>query len=99
EHSLRREIIATQLSNEMINRMGVTFVYRLQDETGDSVESIVRAYVIACRTLEIDETWRAVQALDLKVPSSLQTKMLMMLVRLTRYAARWFVRNCKANLN
>ncbi len=43
DHPLRREIIATRLSNIIVNEMGFTYVYRLQDETGASVAAIVRA--------------------------------------------------------
>ncbi len=45
-HSLLREIIATQTSNMVINEMGAVFIKRLQDETGSTVDSIVRAYFI-----------------------------------------------------
>ncbi|MDY6797997.1 MAG: NAD-glutamate dehydrogenase, partial [Pseudomonadota bacterium] len=34
EHQLRREIIATQIANDMVNHMGITFVERLGQSTG-----------------------------------------------------------------
>lgn len=46
-HHLRREIIATQLTNDMVDKMGLTFVYRMQDETGVSVVQIIKAYSVA----------------------------------------------------
>ena len=33
-HSLRREIIATRIANDLVNRAGTTFLFRLGDETG-----------------------------------------------------------------
>ena len=33
-HRLRREIIATQLTNSMINRGGATLIVRIADQTG-----------------------------------------------------------------
>ena len=33
-HRLKREIVATQLANEIVNRMGFTFVYRMHESTG-----------------------------------------------------------------
>ncbi|WP_163317196.1 NAD-glutamate dehydrogenase domain-containing protein, partial [Enterobacter hormaechei] len=43
-HRLRREIIATGLSNSMINRGGPTFVVRLADQTGADVSTIASAF-------------------------------------------------------
>ena len=46
-HPLRREITATALVNGLVNRAGVTFVFRLQEETGSSPPDIVRAHEAA----------------------------------------------------
>jgi glutamate dehydrogenase len=42
-HALRREILMTVLTNELVNRMGVTFVSRLRRELGAGVEEVVAA--------------------------------------------------------
>ncbi len=49
EHLLKRDIIATQMSNEIVNEMGITFVYRVQMETGATTEEVVRAHAIASK--------------------------------------------------
>ncbi|MFU8798180.1 MAG: NAD-glutamate dehydrogenase domain-containing protein, partial [Gammaproteobacteria bacterium] len=54
KHSLQREIVATQVSNSMINHMGITFVHRLQDETGAPISSIVRAYTVAKEVFDME---------------------------------------------
>ncbi|MCG8610314.1 MAG: NAD-glutamate dehydrogenase, partial [Pseudomonadales bacterium] len=46
-HKLRREIVATQIANDMVNHMGITFVERLRQSTGASVGAISLAYIIA----------------------------------------------------
>ncbi|GAI96055.1 unnamed protein product, partial [marine sediment metagenome] len=46
-HSLKREIIATQISNRLVNEMGAVFIHRMLEESGASVSDIVRAYVIS----------------------------------------------------
>ena len=43
-HRLRREIIATQLSNSLINRGGPALVVRIADQTGASAELIAFAF-------------------------------------------------------
>src|SRR6185437_8099690 len=44
QHRLRREIIATQLANSMINRGGPSFVVRIADQTGASAAQIAAAF-------------------------------------------------------
>ncbi|HEY0788539.1 MAG TPA: NAD-glutamate dehydrogenase domain-containing protein, partial [Thermoanaerobaculia bacterium] len=47
QHRLRREIIATFVTNNIINRVGPTFVSQLMEETGRSASDVARAYAIA----------------------------------------------------
>jgi glutamate dehydrogenase len=98
-HSLRREIIATQLSNSMINHMGITFVHRLQDETGAPISAVVRAYTVAKEVFDMEPLMTLVESLDYKVPSDMQVKMTTRIVRLIRRATRWFLRNRRAHLD
>ena len=67
-HPLRREIIATHVTNSMVNRVGSTFVYRMQDETGAAAPDVVRAYLIVREVFGFVDLWRAIEALDYKVP-------------------------------
>ena len=46
-HQLRREIIATQVANDMVNHMGITFVDRLRQSTGAAARLIALAWIIA----------------------------------------------------
>ncbi|WP_297530582.1 NAD-glutamate dehydrogenase [Thalassolituus sp.] len=92
-HRLRKEIIATQLANDMINHMGITFVNRLGDSTGASIVDIARAYVTARDTFSLHDHWREISALDYKVPTAVQENMMAELMRLVRRATRWFLRN------
>ena len=48
-HRLRREIVATVLTNEMVNWAGTSFDFRMTDETGAGVADITRAHVVAVR--------------------------------------------------
>lgn len=93
QHSLRREIIATQLSNRLINEMGFTFVYRLHDETGAPTSAIVRAYTVASSIFNLPAIWAEVEALDNQVPAKVQYEMLLTLYRLLRRATRWILKN------
>ncbi len=99
EHSLRREIIATQLGKHITDHMGVNFVERLQRETGASVAFIMRAYIVAEKIYGMEELWKQIEALDLKVNTTVQQKMMLQIYYLIRRATRWFLRNLKPNFN
>lgn len=98
-HSLRREIIVTQLTNAMINDLGAIFVHRMQDEVGASVSAIVRAYKIAEQVFGMRGLLAQIEALDYRVAASVQLNMMLRVNRLVRRAARWFLRYRGAELD
>ncbi|MGE0408623.1 MAG: NAD-glutamate dehydrogenase [Amphiplicatus sp.] len=72
-HRLRREIIATRVSNEIIDTCGPSFPYRAVEATGARPASVALAYEAARRILNLGEFADAVDALDNAAPASLQT--------------------------
>lgn len=99
EHSLRREIVATQLCKSITDRMGINFVERLQRETGASVAFIIRAFSIAESIYCMEDLWREIKALDYKVDLEVQYRMMLQIYYLIRRATRWFLRNRKPSLD
>ncbi len=63
-HPLRREIIATLLSNKITNHIGIGFGYRIREETGATIENIAKAYVVCVEIFDLDLTWQALENLD-----------------------------------
>ncbi len=49
DHRLHREIITTAVVNDMVDRSGTTFAFRLNEETGASVPEITAAWLVARR--------------------------------------------------
>ena len=94
DHPLRREIIATKLSNIIVNEMGFSFVYRLQNETGAPVSAIVRAYMIARNVFNMCSIWQEIENLSASIKAEHQTEVIISCVRLLRRTTRWFLR-CK----
>ena len=90
-HRLRREIIATVVANQLVDRAGTTFVFRLSEETGASPALLARAYAAAREILEMPSFWSAVEALDNQVDAQIQLKMLIEGRRLVERATRWLV--------
>lgn len=91
EHRLHTDIIATQLSNQVVNQMGFTFVYRLQVETGASVDEIIRAYTVASHIFGTTSLQKSVEALNFKIPLNDQYDMLFHIRNLLNLSTRWFL--------
>lgn len=98
-HRLKREMIAMQISNSVINDMGLGFIHRLQDETGATIPDIIRGYIAAREIFRASRFREAVNALDFIVPAGIQLQMLHELNRLVRRGARWFLRHRIGTLN
>jgi glutamate dehydrogenase len=92
-HRLRREIIATRVTNGVVDRAGITFVFRLREDTGASSADIARAYAIARDVFDMPRLSADVEALDLEVDASAQIEMLLEARRLVERATRWLLRN------
>jgi glutamate dehydrogenase len=71
-HRLRREIVATWLTNDIINRGGPAFVVRLLDETGRGVGDIARAFLAVREAFGLEALWRDVDALDGRIRGAAQ---------------------------
>lgn len=92
KHPLRREIIATQLTNQIINEMGITYFFRIQTETGASAGEIARARTAASEIFCTAELERLVDSLSLKISAKLQFELLHYIRNLMNLATRWFLR-------
>ncbi|MAZ87091.1 MAG: NAD-glutamate dehydrogenase [Cellvibrionaceae bacterium] len=98
-HRLRKEIVATQVANDMINHMGINFSHRLVEATGASAIDVAKAYVTARDIYQLHDFFAAVETLDYKVDSALQYSMQSKMMRKIRRATRWFLRNRRGYLS
>ncbi|HEV7416978.1 MAG TPA: NAD-glutamate dehydrogenase domain-containing protein, partial [Tianweitania sediminis] len=92
-HRLRREIIATELANDVIDRGGPTFVSRLQDLTGTAPAEIVQAYTLVRDGFELDTLYAQVNALDARISGDAQLDLYGAITRLAWQATSWQLRN------
>ncbi len=93
QHPLRGEIIATKLANNMVNDMGMNFVFRLEEETGATVEEIAHAYSVVKGIYRLGEVWESIEELDNKVSAQVQLSMLANIRRTIRRGTRWYLRH------
>jgi glutamate dehydrogenase len=91
-HPLRREIVATALTNRAVNTAGTTGLFRLREETGVGLAGVVRAHAVARAVFEVDRLWDAVRPLDSRVPAATQVEMRTEATRLAERATRWLLR-------
>jgi hypothetical protein len=99
QHRLRRELIVTATTNSLVNRMGPVFAWRAIEETGASIGQIARAYTIAREAFSMRDTWRAVEALDSKVPASAQYLAYDQTARSLRHLSYWLLTHRRRNLH
>ncbi|RON54066.1 NAD-glutamate dehydrogenase [Pseudomonas frederiksbergensis] len=91
-HRLKREIVSTQIANDLVNHMGITFVQRLKESTGMSPANVAGAYVIVRDIFHLPHWFRQIEALDYQVSADVQLELMDELMRLGRRATRWFLR-------
>jgi glutamate dehydrogenase len=99
QHQLRREIIATVVTNSLVNRAGLTFIHVMKEKTGQAASDIARAYAVTRAVFELRALWAEIEALDNKVPAKLQALMADATVRLAEAGTLWFLRNGKLPLD
>ena len=94
QHRLDNEIIATFIINRMVNRLGATFVHRMQEQQAATAE-IVRAYTIVWEVFNLRHAWQLISDLDYQVPAEIQKAMLAVLTGLIERASLWVVQHVK----
>ncbi len=98
-HRLRREIIATAITNSLINRMGPVFPVRAQDDTGADPAAIARAYSIAREVFAVRDIWAQIEALDNRIPAAVQYTAMFQTTRLLRHMTYWLLENRRKDLD
>jgi len=99
KHRLRRALIATQISNGIVNHMGMNFVARLADSTGVDSPNVARAYVGARDIFQLEQRWDEICSHDYLVAPELQKTIMLDLIRLIRRVTRWLLRNRRRSLD
>ncbi len=92
-HRLRREIIATQLANSMINRGGPSLIVRIADQTGAAPAAIAAAFAAVRDSYEMTALNTAIDGLDNKIAAKLQIDLYAAVEDLLLDRIVWFLRN------
>ena len=98
-HPLRRQIIATLITNRIINNAGPTGPMRMIEETGVAPYAVFRAQTAGNRIFDLPGLFDQIAALDNVVPSAVQTSMRNDVQRLVERSTRWMLRNLPQPVN
>jgi glutamate dehydrogenase len=90
-HRLAREIVATALTNRMLNHMGPTFAVRMREETGASTGEIARAFAVAAALTEADALHDVLRGRGVATPLAVELELLHTNASVIRHMTRWFL--------
>ncbi len=94
-HYLRKEIIANQLANLVVNRAGMTFVSRFTDEFSSPLSDILKAWWVAYNLLGAPRLYNEIEGLDNKVDAEVQLKLYVGVEKAVERLCRWILRYVK----
>ncbi len=57
QHPLRKEIIATKITNQIVDRLGIHFIHRLMHQTGKSLVKIINTYLVVKKFFNLEILW------------------------------------------
>ncbi len=92
-HQLRNEIIATQITNFVVNRTGITFVNQICQDSGFGIVDVVKCLIIACDSFRLHEVWEEIENLDGKINTDIQAQMFLHSNKLLERSVLWLLRN------
>lgn len=92
-HRLKNEIIGTILTSQVVDRMGATFVQRMNEDTGADVGAICKAFYVVVELFGLNELWTGIEAHDLKVDADQQVQAFVAIWQFVRQSIRWVLNN------
>jgi glutamate dehydrogenase len=90
-HPLRREIIATVVANDMINLGGITFAFRVMEETSASEVAVAKSFVALREIYELDVMVGELNSLPASFPTEHWSTVHLDIRRLLDRAVRWLL--------
>ena len=92
-HRLRREIVATMITNSIVNRTGFSMANSLMRATGLSAADVAQAYIATRDAFKLRDLWKAIEALDGKVTAQVQSQLFVVVNQFIEHSCRWFLQH------
>jgi glutamate dehydrogenase len=92
-HPLRREIIATTITNSMINRVDTFYLHLAIESTGHKFCDIARAYTVTRDLFNLRDLWKEINTLDGVIPVKDQVQLYIVIKKFVMRSTNWLLRN------
>jgi glutamate dehydrogenase len=69
DHQLRRELVATDLANRIVNRLGLIHAFELPEEEGVRLSDVAAAFVVVERLFDLKTLWQDIDASRMPEPA------------------------------
>lgn len=90
-HKLRTQLVATQLSNLVVDEMGLIFVYQLHEQTSKSILSVLKAYLVCREIFSLPEILGMIDAHEDNLPRDQYLCLREEYVEFVKTATQWFL--------
>ncbi|MDP9348749.1 MAG: NAD-glutamate dehydrogenase, partial [Gemmatimonadota bacterium] len=97
EHQLRREIVTTELVNDLVNLMGSSFLHRVARDTGSEIPAVVRAWLIASVIAGAPEIRADLGTAEARFPATTVYRWVAGLARVLEATTHWILGNVDAS--
>jgi glutamate dehydrogenase len=99
QHKLKRDIVATEVANVIINRMGPTFVAMKQWNGGEAVDQIAKAWLVTRAVFDLRTLWNEIDKLDNKIPADVQFSLYNDIIEVLSEGVKWFIKHHGSDLS
>ncbi|MBL7002577.1 MAG: NAD-glutamate dehydrogenase [Gammaproteobacteria bacterium] len=90
-HTLKKNIMATMVSNQLINQLGIGFGYKMKEETGANIAQIVKAYLSVIQIFNFNEIWQDIENIK-SINEALKTQCLLSMTSVLQRSISWILR-------
>jgi glutamate dehydrogenase len=81
------------VTNSLVNRMGISFLHEMREETGLNAADIAQSYVVTRDAFSLRDLWAMIEQLDGKVEAKVQTELFCAVNLFIEHACRWWLRH------
>lgn len=96
-HRLRRQIIASQLTSELVDLMGASFIHRVGRDTGRTPHEVAQAWLVAARLAGHRPLLDRLKGSESQIPLEVVYRWYLGLARVLDRTARWVLANSDAD--
>ncbi len=92
-HQLKREIIATQITNFIVNYVGINFTSQIAKNRGFKIDQVVKATIICIEAFELKKFWQEIENIEEKISHELKIEMFLSATHIIERSILWILNN------